>query len=279
MPPLNLAEQEQHLRDLAMEFDALRTRIRDLSYTPGSDALRQIGPLLVKSQELTATTLVRLSALDGSAFTEIAGSRASLDCLASVVAASSLAANDLAHALEANPYDGAPFPGYPADDEAVRTARRTEAAPRLAEHLANAAYQCEMSLVGCNYLVRHIATAQEQAKPTQPTTDPELTAAQYDALKALSPGDGRLYESSQRGMGRTRVAAPDGTRVSITTFRVLAKHGFVAVDTSTPLFHLGQKITVTEQGQQALAKGRPAAARAATAVATPRPVSAPRARR
>ncbi|MEU7646344.1 hypothetical protein [Streptomyces huasconensis] len=279
MPPLNLAEQEQHLRDLATEFGALDTRIQDLSYTPGSDALRQIGPLLVKSQELTAAALARLSALDGSAFTDLAGSRASLECLASVVVASTAATNDLANALDVNPYEGAPFPGHPAGDEAVRTARHTEALPELAIHLTNAAYHCDMSAVGCNYVARHLATAQEQSKPAQPTAVPKLTAAQYDALKALSLGEGRLFESSQRGLGRPRVAASDGTRVPITTFGVLTKHGFVAVDTSTPLLHGGQKITVTEQGQQALAKERPAAARAATAVAAPKPVSAPRARR
>ncbi|WP_214910250.1 hypothetical protein [Streptomyces sp. ISL-99] len=116
----NLTEQAQQLRALAREFEALHARVRDVSYTPGTDALRQISPLLLKAQDLTATIVVRLGALDGSAYANVAGSRASLECLASVVVASSLAGNDLASALSANPYEGAPFPSYPADDEAVR---------------------------------------------------------------------------------------------------------------------------------------------------------------
>jgi hypothetical protein len=56
----------------------------------------------------------------------------------------------------------------------------------------------------------------------------------------------------------TRVAADDGTRISIATFRALNKRGLVDWDTSTSLFH-GQKITVTEHGRQALANPRPAA--------------------
>lgn len=31
MPPLNLAEHEQHLRNMAMEFNSLRTRLRELA--------------------------------------------------------------------------------------------------------------------------------------------------------------------------------------------------------------------------------------------------------
>ncbi|MBT2509186.1 hypothetical protein J7I98_25540 [Streptomyces sp. ISL-98] len=237
---------------------------------------------MLKAQDLTATTLVRLGALDGSAYADIAGSRASLECLSSIVVASSLAGNDLASALYANPYEGAPFPGYPADDEAVRTARHAEAIPRMTGHLADAAHQLDLSAIGCHYvttgITRDLATAQDQATPVQRTTGPALTDAQYDALKALSLGEGKLYESSQRGLGVTRVATHDGTRVSIATFRALAKRGLVAADTSTSLFH-GQKITVTEQGQQALAKPRPAAAPATTAVAAAKPPAVQRARR
>lgn len=137
----NHAEQAVQLRSLAGDFEALHARLRDVSYTPGTDALRQISPLLLRAQDLTATALVRLSALDSSAYTSIAGSRSSLECLASVVFASSLASNDLASALSANPYGGAPFPGgrrrgahrsprrgHPADDRPPR-GRRPPARP------------------------------------------------------------------------------------------------------------------------------------------------------
>jgi hypothetical protein len=266
------AEQAEQLRSLAQDFEALHARVRDVSYTPGTDALRQISPLLLRAQDLTAIALVRLSALDSSAYTSVPGSRSSLECLASVVFASSLAGNDLASALSANPYEGAPFPGYPADDASVRTARHAEAIPKMTGHLADAAHQLDLSATGCHYvaagITRDLAATREAPAAAQPTTGPALTGAQFDALKSLARGGGRLYESSQRGLGVTRVATDDGTRVSIATFRALNKRGLVDWDTSTSLYS-GQKITVTEQGQQALAKPRPS-----STVATPARVAA-----
>ncbi|MFF1420031.1 hypothetical protein [Streptomyces sp. NPDC058280] len=165
-----MAEQAEQLCFLAREFEALQARVRDVSYTPGTYALRQISPLLLRAQDLTATTLVRLGALDGIVYADTAGSRASLECLSSVMGASALAGNDLASAL---------------------------------------------------------------------------------------------------------YATADGTRVSIAAFRALAKRGLVARDTSTSLFR-GHKITVTEQGQQALAKRCPAATPATNA---PKPPAVQEARR
>ncbi|MFJ4322694.1 hypothetical protein ACIP3A_06200 [Streptomyces tricolor] len=208
MPPHNLTEQAQQLRALAREFEALHARVRDVSYTPGTDALRQISPLLLKTQDLTATIVVRLGALDGSAYANVAGSRASLECLASVVVASSLASNYLASALSANPYEGAPFPGYPADDEAVRIARHAEAIPRMTGHLADAAHQLDLCATGCHYvatgITRDLAAAREQAEPAQRTTDPALTDAQYDEPGQQAPAEPRS------------AAAPTATAVAAT---------------------------------------------------------------
>lgn len=270
-PPLDLVEQVRQLSQLAHDFEALKARVRDISYTPGTDALRHISPLLLQAQDLTATALVRLKALDNSTYTSVAGSRASLELLASVVSSSSLAGTDLAHVVLANPYEGAQFAGYPADDEAVRTARHARAIPKMSGHLDDAVHQLDLCATGCHYLAHGItedlATAQEYKSTTvRQTTDPALTPAQYDALAALT-GGGRLYETSTRGLGVTRVAAVDGTRVSIATFRALAKRRLVTTDTSTSLF-IGQRITVTELGQQALAQPRPRAA-LKTAVAAP----------
>ncbi|MFE7889311.1 hypothetical protein [Streptomyces sp. NPDC057412] len=244
--------------------------MRDVSYTPGTDALRHISPLLLQAQDLTATALVRLTALDNSTYTSVAGSRAGLELMASLVSSLSLAATDLAHVVLANPLEGAQFAGYPADDEAVRTVRHAEAIPQMNGHLDDAVHQLDLCATGCHYLAHGItdelATAQEHKPPAvQQTTGPTLTPAQYDALTALNSG-GRLYESTTRGLGVTRVATDDGTRVTIATFRALAKRGLVTRDTRTYLT-TGQKITVTEQGQQALARPRPHAA-LSTAVAT-----------
>lgn len=184
-----------------------------------------------------------------------------LECLASVVVASSLAGNDLAGALYANPYEGAPFPGYSADSASVRTARHAEAIPKMTGHLTDAAHQLDLSAIGCHYvataITRDLTSTREAAATAQRAAGPALTGTQYDALKSFSLGSGRLYEGSQRGAGAPRVATGNGTRVSIATFRALAKRGLVDRDTSTSLFH-GQKITVTKEGQQALSGPRPA---------------------
>lgn len=256
--------------------------MRDISYTPGTDALRHISPLLLQAQDLTATALVRLKALDNSTYTNIAGSRASLELLASVVSSSSLAATDLAHVVLANPYEGAQFAGYPADGEEVRTARHAEAIPKMRGHLDDAVHQLDLCATGCHYLTHGItedlATApQHKPKTEQQTTGPALTPAQYDALAALTSG-GRLYETSTRGLGITRVATVDGSRVSIATFRALAKRRLVTTDTSTSLF-IGQKISVTELGQQALTQPRPRAALRTTVAAVPKAAIAQKAHR
>ncbi|MFD3522223.1 hypothetical protein [Streptomyces sp. NPDC058653] len=268
MSPLNLTEQAQELRNLAHEFEALHDRVRGVSYTPGTDALRQIGLLLLTTQDLTATLLVRLGALANSPYTRTPGSHASLECLSSLVLASTLAGNDLARALHANPLEGAPFPGYRAENASDRVARHATAIPRMNGHLNDEAHQLDLSATGCHYVATGItsdlADTHDQAKSERQTAAPALSPAQYDALKALSAGEGKLYESPRRGLGVTRVITHDGNRVSIATFRALVKGRFVTADTSTSLWH-GQKITVTGDGQRALAQHRPAAAPAAVA--------------
>jgi hypothetical protein len=248
---------------LARDFETLKARVHDVSYTPGTDALRRIGRLILQAQDLTATALARLNALDSSAYASFPGSRAGRELLASVVSSSSLAGADLAHAVLANPYEGAQFAGYPADSEAIRTTRHANAIPQMTGHLDDAAQQLDLSATGCHYLA-HGITGDLASAHDHPAAGPSLTATQHYALTALKNG-GRLYESSTRGLGVTRVATADGTRVSIATYRALAKRGLVTSDTSTSLI-VGQKITVTEQGQQALTRPRAALT---TAVATP----------
>ncbi|MEV7888434.1 hypothetical protein ACWD3I_29795 [Streptomyces sp. NPDC002817] len=195
----------------------------------------------------------------------------------------SLAGNDLANALSANPYEGAPFAGYPADDEADRTVRHGEAKPRMTGHLDDAAHQLDLCATGCHYLAHgiteNLASVQDRkTAPTQQTTGGALTIAQHDALTSLQ-GGGRLYESSQRGPGVTRVATDDGTPVSIATYRALARRGLVTADTSTPLYYHGQKITVTQAGHRALTQPRPQAAPTVTPATAPKAAATHGARR
>ncbi|MGZ2362114.1 hypothetical protein LRE75_36565 [Streptomyces sp. 372A] len=255
---------------MAREFEALKARVHDVSYTPGADALHRIGPLLLQTQDLTATAMACLTALDNSAYTHVADSRASLDLLSSVVSSSSLAGTDLAQVLLANPHKEAQFTGHSADDEAVRAARHAEAIPKMNRHLNDAVHQLSLCVTGCHFVAHGIteglAPAQDH-KPSakQQTAGVSLSPAQYDALTALAVG-GWLYESSTRGLGVTRVGTQDGTRVSIATYRALAKRSLVIADTGTSLLR-GQKITVTEAGQRALAEPRPRAALPAASTA------------
>ncbi|MFE1836511.1 hypothetical protein [Streptomyces sviceus] len=42
---------------MAYDFEALKARVRDISYTPGTNALHHISLLLLRAQDLTATAL------------------------------------------------------------------------------------------------------------------------------------------------------------------------------------------------------------------------------
>ncbi|MEU8954990.1 hypothetical protein AB0C93_11865 [Streptomyces sp. NPDC048518] len=278
MPPLDLNEKPDQLRALARSFEELHDRVRDLSYTPGTDALHKITPLLLAAQELTATALGQLRALDDSTYTGVTGSRAGLEALSAIVAGASLACSDLAEAISANPYEGAPFAGYPADDAHVRAARHGEAVPRMNSHLKDAAHQFDVRATACHYLATSIRSSLATTSPHPPQAVAKLNDTQHSALKSLAQGEGRLYERGQRGRSLTRVAAKDGTRISIATFQALAKRGLLTIDTSTPLL-VGQAITVTEQGQRALVEFRPTATLATTAVPAPRTSAIPGVRR
>lgn len=129
--------------------------------------------------------------------------------------ASSLASNDLANALFANPYERTRFAGHPADDETVRTARHVEAIPPMTRHIDDAAHQLDLNASECHYFAHGItedltSAEDHQAVAAPNTAGPALTPSQYDALTSLR-SDRRLYESSQRGLGVTHIAADDAT--------------------------------------------------------------------
>ncbi|MFE4216260.1 hypothetical protein [Streptomyces sp. NPDC056844] len=191
---------------MARDFETLKTRVHDVSYTPGTDALRRVGPLLLQAQDLTATAMVRLTALDNSAYTHVAGSRAGLDLLSSVVSSSSLAGADLAHVLLANPYEGEQFAGYPADDEAVRASRHAEAIPKMSGHLNDAVHQLDLCATGCHYLAHGIAEDLDSAQ------NHKTAAVRQTAEAALSADTGTSLFQGQKitvpGEGQRSLAEP-----------------------------------------------------------------------
>ncbi|MFJ7527962.1 hypothetical protein ACIQ1S_23915 [Streptomyces griseus] len=166
MSPLPLTEPADQLLHLAVEFETLHARVRDVSYTPGSDAWRQITPLLLISHDLTATALVRLRALDNSPGATIIGSRSVRELMVSVAFFSARAGADLAHALLAIPAEGAPHPVRPADERSVRTSVLAEAIAKMTGHLADAVHHLDLSATGCHSVAAAARDATATAQPT-----------------------------------------------------------------------------------------------------------------
>ncbi|MFJ9623412.1 hypothetical protein [Streptomyces sp. NPDC101181] len=156
MSEIDLHHHERQLHRLATEFESLHVRVRDVSYTPGADALRRIGPLLLAAQDLTATALVRLNALYGSTFAAVTGRRSSLERLSSVLVTSSLVNNALALALQANPGEGEPLGGHRTHDGTAGAARHGEAILLIVGHLDEAAAQLDLSATACRHLAADI---------------------------------------------------------------------------------------------------------------------------
>ncbi|MFH8991353.1 hypothetical protein [Streptomyces sp. NPDC017940] len=187
MPAPDLNEQIQQLHSLAQGFEELHDRVRDLSYSPGTNALHQITPLLLKAQELTATALGHLTALDNSAYTRLTGTRAGREALSATVAGASLACTDLAEAISANPYEGASFEGSPAGDAQVRAARHADAIPRMNGHLKDAALQLDVGATACLYLATSITNSLPTAAPRPPQAAQQQVATKPSTARPALP--------------------------------------------------------------------------------------------
>ncbi|MGA5265829.1 hypothetical protein [Streptomyces lydicamycinicus] len=250
---VDLNEQINHLRHLAHDFKALHDRVRDLAVAPGTEALRQLAPLVLKSQELVREALLPLSALDRSPYAAVSGSWQTLHGLGGVVFAASQASWDLAQALAVNPLDGIGFGGPRQDEDSIRSSRHARAVPEMAGHLADAAHRLDMCETACHDLATGIARDLERASITSRQKAPlKISPAQYEALRALAKGGATMQT---QGRGSTIVLTPDHTLITIATIQSLDTHGLVCLDTSVPI-HQGRGITVTAEGHRALAQHR-----------------------
>ncbi|MFI5795885.1 hypothetical protein [Streptomyces sp. NPDC051677] len=269
MQQIDLNAEIARLRQLGSDFEDLHSEIRSLTLTPGTDARQQLTSKIVATHELVQQAMERLGALDGSQYTAVPGSRPTLEALASVALAASIAASDLACALEANPLEGAAFPGPPTDEAAVRQARHAEAVPAMAGHLADAAHQLDLAHTGCYYLASGITRDLKQhaeQNQSQATPPPKITDSQYAVLARLSAGGGTRYVISRYGV--PKAIDKDRATVNVATLNALIKRGLVAVDTTTPL-HQGQRLRITAEGHRALAQHKPTTAPTRTAAVTP----------
>ncbi|KUM99920.1 hypothetical protein AQI95_36000 [Streptomyces yokosukanensis] len=266
MHQIDLKAEVARLRQLGSDFQDAHSTARSLTLSPGTDALRQLVPQITAVNGLAGQAMERLAALDGSQYTAVPGSRPALELLASVVYSASIASCDLSAALEANPLEGAAFPGPPADDDAVRAARHKEAAPVMAGHLADAIHQLDLAYTGCYYLASGITRDMEQhAERSQTVATPKITDSQAAVLARLSTGGGALYQSLRRG---SQSASDNvGASINLATLNALIKRGLVTVDATTPQL-VGQRLEATAEGRRALAQHKPAkvSARAPSAV-------------
>ncbi|MFC9502750.1 hypothetical protein [Streptomyces sp. NPDC057002] len=176
------------LRHLGSDFEVLLGEIRSLTLAPGTDARQQLTRRVVATHDPVQRAMERLAALDGSQYTAVPGSRPTMEALASVVDAASVAASDLARALLANPLEGAPFPGPPTDEAAVRRARHAQAAPAMAEHLADAAHQIDLAHTGCSYLANGITRDLKHHTERNRSASPLLRASHSPAVKDAAHG-------------------------------------------------------------------------------------------
>ncbi|MFD9925818.1 hypothetical protein ACFWZK_06540 [[Kitasatospora] papulosa] len=263
---IDLPLQIDLLRELGADFTALHTKLTALDPEPGSDLLRQVGPQILAIHDLVSRSLVRLSVLDGSQYTAVPGSRLSLDTLSGVTASASIAASQLARAVGDNPLDGADFAGGPpADEESVRQARHTEAAPVLAKSLTTAAQHLELSATCCQYTASAIIRDLTEHPEHRPDL-PELSPAQYAVLERIAQGGTRRYAPHNRPV---RVTDGDGQSIHAKPFGVLEKERLIRVARTSR--YVSQDVVVTAAGQLALDFQKPHRSQAPSPAKPPAP--------
>ncbi|MEU4030535.1 hypothetical protein [Streptomyces anulatus] len=268
---VDLSVRVAYLRQLAADFDDLRSQAVDFDTAPGTALLRAATPLYLRAQSLAARLAVQVTGLDASPYTQVPGSRESLDALRAAIGTAALASSDIAQALAlaANPLQGTRL-GGPSEHEAqFRDHDHAAAAPVLTEHLQQAAHHLELCSTICHY-VAHGITKDTTAVPetTALPAPAKLNAEQYEALTALAHGGARLEVRDRRA----HIATLDGTQVTTHSFRSLDALGLLHHDASVPL-RRGRDITVTAEGHRALAH-RPQPALPPSAAPTP-PAPAP----
>ncbi|MFJ8888164.1 hypothetical protein ACIRJR_32845 [Streptomyces sp. NPDC102402] len=192
-------------------------------------------------------SLVRLSVLDGSQYTAVPGSRVTLDTLSGITTSASIAASQLARAIGDNPLDGAAFAdGPPADEEALRQTRHTEAAPVLAKSLATAAQHLELSATCCQYTASAIVRDLTEHPEHRPDL-PELSPAQYAVLERIARGGTRRYAPLKNPV---RITDSEGRTIRPKPFGMLEKERLIRVARTSR--HVSQDVVVTAAGQLAL---------------------------
>ncbi|MFD8847591.1 hypothetical protein [Streptomyces sp. NPDC059604] len=227
--------------------------------------MKQLGPQILSVHDLVGRTLVRLSALDGSQYTAVPGSRASLGTLSEVVASAAVAASQLARAVADNPLEAAVFAGTP-DDAATRRARLADSAPVLAKSLTTAVHHLALCAACCHHTADGIARDLKDHPEHRPEL-PELSDAEYAALGKIAQGDAICFT---RRDGTTRAVDSDSKTIRAKSFSMLDRSRLIRVDTSTPAI-FGRAVEITARGRLVLDLRIPSRAQPAPPAKVPAP--------
>ncbi|MFI8811444.1 MULTISPECIES: hypothetical protein [unclassified Streptomyces] len=259
MRQIDLPLQIDHLHQLGADFAAMHSSVTVLDARPGSELLQQLAPKILSIQELVGRALVRLTALDGSQYAAVPGSRTSMETLSEVVASAAVAASQLAKAVADNPLESAGLADSPpADINAIRQVRDAEATRLLSGSLITAAHHLDLCATCCQVtasgITRDLKDHPELAKL------PQLTDAQYTALDRIAQGGTRHF---MRLNGSASTVAGDGKTVHSPPVGVLLQYRLIRFDARTPPM-AGQDVTVTAAGSLVLDIQKPGPDRVAS---------------
>ncbi|WP_433892552.1 hypothetical protein [Streptomyces sp. CA-111067] len=218
------------------------------------------------SQHLTTLALKPLETLAGTQLAAVPGHRATLECLAAVAQDTAGATVSLAAAVAAFPFEAAGFDPQPDADAAhqIREHRHREARAVIREGLKQAAHTMEVCETACHYSATALArdtaalpagsvspvAAAHAPAPAAGAPQPKLSPAQQAALRSITAGGVKMYESGRNGP--LRIAAGAGVRITMPTYDRLESLGLVGRDTRGG-FYGGQKLYTTDAGRTALA--------------------------
>jgi hypothetical protein len=279
--------EARKLRVLAAAFLTLKARLTHDRAALDAGGLDWLIARVGDSQRLTTGALERLEHLTGTQLAAVPGHCETLECLAAIAQDSAGATRSLATAVAAFPFEAAGFDPQPDADatDQIREHRHREARAVMRKALKQAAHTMEVCESACHYaattLVRDTAplpvrsvssvAADHTPAPAPGVPQPKLTPAQHAALRSITAGGVKMYESGMNGP--LRIAAGTGVRITMPTYDRLESLGFVGRDTSSG-FYGGQRLYTTDAGRTALA-----ALDATATTRLPAPAASPGARR
>ncbi|OAR21873.1 hypothetical protein A8W25_30825 [Streptomyces sp. ERV7] len=257
----DLPHAGDRLRRVADDFLALHHTLKGSKPVAGIPAFDPLSSPYATAQGLATTTLGLL--LTASAHPLAHSSRAghhAIEYLGHTLRLASTTATHLADAIalaaEYHRIDGQPDPAT------GRTLpRRPQRRDSLDTHLQAAARLLREGYLRATDAAEFLDAAQHHGRPPQSpdperalatapaTTAPRLTSAQRGALRMISRGYARLYESAN---GKEFIETGTSTKITMATLGSLRGKGFVEQERDGSPLYVGRRLLLTPAGQQAL---------------------------